>query len=58
MTVGTSARLSGRDGIYVRLCGSLQVDAGKARELLGWTPPSSVDAELARTASWFLALNR
>ena len=52
------ARLTGRDGIYVRLCGSLQVDAGKARELLGWTPPSSVDAELARTASWFLALNR
>ena len=53
-----AASIAGRPGIYERLCGSLQVDAGKARELLGWTPPSSVDAELARTASWFLALNR
>lgn len=47
-----------RPGIYERLCGSLQVDATKARDLLDWTPPSSVDTELARTASWFLALNR
>jgi len=53
-----AASITGRPGIYERLCGSLQVDAGKARELLGWTPPSSVDAELARTASWYLALNR
>jgi UDP-glucose 4-epimerase len=53
-----AARIAGRPGIYERLCGSLQVDAGKARELLGWSPPSSVDAELARTASWYLALNR
>ncbi len=53
-----AARMAGRPGIYERLCGSLQVDAGKVRELLGWKPPSSVDAELARTASWYLALKR
>ena len=53
-----AARIAGRPGVYERLCGSLQVDAGKARELLSWTPPSSVDAELARTASWYLALSR
>lgn len=53
-----AASIAGRPGIYERLCGSLQVDAGKARELLDWTPPLSVDAELARTASWYLALNR
>lgn len=53
-----AASIAGRPGIYERLCGSLQVDTSKARELLGWSPPSSVDAELARTASWFLALNR
>lgn len=53
-----AASIAGRPGIYERLCGALQVDAGKAFELLGWIPPSSVDAELARTASWYLALNR
>lgn len=53
-----AAKITGRPGVYERLCGSLQVDAGKARELLGWTPPSSVDAELVRTASWYSALNR
>ena len=53
-----AASVAGRPGIYERLCGSLQIDAGKTRELLGWTPPSSVDAELVRTASWFLELNR
>jgi len=53
-----ATRIAGRPGIYERLCGSLQADAGKARELLGWKPPSSVDAELARTANWYLALNR
>lgn len=31
-----AARVAGRPGIYERLCGSLQVDAGKARKLLGW----------------------
>lgn len=49
------AILSGRPGIYDRLCGSLQVDARKARNLLGWSPPKTVDEELARTARWYLA---
>jgi UDP-glucose 4-epimerase len=53
-----AANITGRPGTYERLCGSLQVDTSKTRELLGWSPPSSVDAELARTASWYLALNR
>lgn len=50
-----AAGIAGRPGLYERLCGSLQVDASKARELLGWRPPSTVDEELARTANWFLA---
>lgn len=37
-----------------RLCGSLQVDIGKARTLLGWMPPVSVDNALASTAAAFL----
>ncbi|MDO8597492.1 MAG: hypothetical protein Q7R45_12825 [Sulfuricaulis sp.] len=53
-----ATRVAGREGIYERLCGSLQIDTGKTHELLGWTPPLSVDEELARTARWFLASNR
>lgn len=48
------ARLVGREAIYERLCGSLQVDSGKARRVLGWAPPLSVDEELENTARWFL----
>ncbi len=50
-----AAGVVGRPGVYERLCGSLRVDASKARELLGWRPPLTVDEELARTARWFLA---
>lgn len=49
-----AARMIGRPSIYQRLCGSLQVDSGHARRLLGWTPPQSVDAGLAVTAQAFL----
>ena len=48
------ARLVGRASLAQRLCGSLQVDIGKTRTLLGWTPPVSVDAALAKTARHFL----
>jgi len=44
------AALLGRRDMAQRLCGSLQVDISKARELLGWNPPISVDEALRRTA--------
>lgn len=44
------SRLFGRQAMAQRLCGSLQVDSAKARNLLGWTPPVSVDEALRRTA--------
>ena len=37
------AALVGKPELAQRLCGSLQVDMSKTRELLGWTPPLSVD---------------
>jgi UDP-glucose 4-epimerase len=37
-----------------RLLGSLQVDIGKTRQLVGWSPPVTVDAGLRETAQWFL----
>ena len=44
----------GKRAVYRRLCGNLQVDITKARTLLGWTPPVSVDEGLRRTAVWYL----
>ena len=37
-----------------RLCGSLAVDISKNRDLLGWTPPVSVEDGLKETVQWFL----
>lgn len=48
------ARLLGRRAAAERLCGNLQVDITKARTLLGWTPPISVDEGLRRAAAGML----
>jgi nucleoside-diphosphate-sugar epimerase len=42
-----------KPGIYQRLCGSLQLDIAKTRQLLGWNPPVSVDEGLRRAAEGF-----
>ncbi len=47
------AQAAGKAGMIERLCGSLQVDITKAREVLGWTPPLTVDEGLARAAKSF-----
>lgn len=44
------AKLLGRSDTVQSLCGSLEVDISKTRELLGWTPPFSVDEGLFYTA--------
>ncbi|CRM48028.1 UDP-glucose 4-epimerase family protein [Pseudomonas sp. 44 R 15] len=44
----------GKRSLSQRLCGSLQVDIGKTRTLLGWTPPLSVDEALKVTASAYM----
>lgn len=48
------ATLLGRRDMARRLCGSLQVDIRKTCELLGWSPPYSVDMTLHKTAEHFL----
>jgi len=48
------AGMLGKQALAQRLCGSLQVDIGKTRELLNWTPPLSVDEALRKTAKYFL----
>lgn len=41
---------------YRRLCGSLQVDASRSRSLLSWAPSSTMDAELERMGTWYMAM--
>ena len=47
------ATLLNKPGIYQRLCGSLQLDIAKTRQLLDWTPPVSVDEGVRRAAEGF-----
>lgn len=42
------AKLLGKPEMFQSLCGSLQIDMNKTRNLLGWTPPVSVDEGLKR----------
>lgn len=53
--VEIAARALGMRKTYDRLFGSLVVDARKARERLGWSPPIAMDEGLATTAAWYLA---
>jgi nucleoside-diphosphate-sugar epimerase len=45
-----AAHLVNKPGIYQRLCGSLQLDITKTRQVLGWVPPVSVNEGLRRAA--------
>ncbi|MGE8148269.1 SDR family oxidoreductase [Pseudomonas frederiksbergensis] len=47
------AQLLGKWALSQRLCGSLQVDIVKTRELLGWIPPVSVDEALVSAANYY-----
>jgi nucleoside-diphosphate-sugar epimerase len=47
------AQLVNKPGIYQRLCGSLQLDIAKTKQLLDWTPPVSVNEGLLKTAQGF-----
>jgi len=47
-------KLVGKEYDVKRLCASLQVDITKARNVLGWEPPVSVDEGLKKTVEWYL----
>ena len=47
--------ITGKAAEVERLIGSLQVDITHTREVLGWTPPMSVDEGLRKTAEWYLS---
>ena len=48
--------ITGKSEDVRRLCGSLQIDSSRVRRVLGWTPPSTMQEELTRTAEWRSAL--
>ena len=50
----SGATMLGCRDMAQRLCESLQVDIAKTREVLGWTPPVSVDEGLRRVAGDFV----
>ena len=52
------ARLTGRQALAQRLCGSLQVDISKARDLLDWKPSVSVDEALRKTAHYYMKFQK
>ncbi|MDU0395963.1 hypothetical protein RWG68_27860, partial [Pseudomonas aeruginosa] len=52
--IGAAAKVLNRQAFARRLCGSLQVDIMKTRQVLGWTPPVGVDQALEKTARSFL----
>jgi nucleoside-diphosphate-sugar epimerase len=51
------ASMFGMQAVAQRLCGSLQVDIDKNRELLGWLPPVSVDRAMRQTVNHYLDTN-
>lgn len=48
------ASMLGQQDATQRLCGNLQVDSNKARSLLGWVPPVSVDEGLRRAVAEYM----
>lgn len=49
----TGAAMLGKRAVAQRLCGSLQIDIGKTCDLLGWTPPLTLDQGLKRAVEGF-----
>jgi len=47
----TAGSFLGKGDAVQRLCGNLQVDISKARSLLGWVPPVSVEEGLRRAVA-------
>jgi nucleoside-diphosphate-sugar epimerase len=52
--LNAAADAIGKPQIAQRLCGFLQVDISKTKEMLGWTPIMSVEKGFKKTARWYL----
>ena len=56
--LAAGARMLGQRGAFESLCGSLQIDISRAREVLGWHPVKSLEEELGETVRWYRDLTR
>lgn len=54
LIIQVAAKLLGKGEVAQRLCGNLQVDISKARQLLGWVPPISVKEGLRRAVEGYV----
>jgi len=54
MILQTLAKMVGQSSASERLLGSLQIDSSKARQLLGWGPPLTVEQGIALTTEYYL----
>ena len=54
LMIQVAAKLLGKGEVAQRLCGNLQVDISKARQLLGWAPLISVKEGLRRVVKDYL----
>lgn len=52
------AAFLGKANLAQRLVGSLELDIGKTRNMLGWTPPLSMSEGLQRTAEYWIRSQR
>jgi UDP-glucose 4-epimerase len=54
LMIEVAAKLLNRGDVAQRLCGNLQVDISKARQLLGWVPPISVKEGLQKAVESYV----
>ena len=47
------SQVIGKPRAYDGLCGSFQLDLANTKQLLNWTPPFSLEEEIATTVAWF-----
>jgi nucleoside-diphosphate-sugar epimerase len=47
------SQVIGKPRAYDGLCGSFQLDLANTKQRLGWTPPFSLEEEIATTVAWF-----
>ena len=52
------ATILGKREMLRQLCGSLCVDISKTRELLGWSPPITVDEGISKASLGWKPVNR
>jgi nucleoside-diphosphate-sugar epimerase len=52
-TLRLAAKAIGKAEELRRLTGSLRVDSTKARTVLGWSPPLSIDEGIGKTVAWY-----